>query len=242
MKILKNEKIESEILSNYIKENFHNCSTKLQILEAGCGRQWAIDLSGLHFELTGIDINQKSLEIRKTKYNDLDTIIIGDLQTVDLEHNKYEVIYNSYVLEHIKNAEKVLNNFFSWLKSDGVLILKIPDGKSVYGFITRITPFKFHIFVRRHIFRKKNAGKPGYGPFPTYYSNIISRDGIRKYCQNKNHTVIAEYGINYYISSLNFFNKVFVTFFVKLISVLSLGRLCSSHNALIYIIKKSTVI
>lgn len=109
--ILESSSVEETILSNYIKHNFCNMGF-LNILEAGCGRRWMLKLEGLKYVLTGVDINAKSLEIRKNEYNDLDEIIIGDLRTIELEESKYHVIFNSFVLEHIYGAEKVLDNFF----------------------------------------------------------------------------------------------------------------------------------
>ena len=45
------------------------------------------------------------LHLRRTKYNDLNEMIAGDLRSLDLEKNRYDVIYNSYVLEHIDGAD-----------------------------------------------------------------------------------------------------------------------------------------
>ena len=39
---------------------------ELQILEAGCGRKWPIDLSGVRYRLTGVDLDAKALEAVKT--------------------------------------------------------------------------------------------------------------------------------------------------------------------------------
>src|SRR5215831_3812334 len=68
----------------------------LEILEAGCGRNWAIDLQGIQYRLTGVDLSKKLLEMRKNTLNDLHVAIAGDLRDVKLEPNRYDVIYNSY--------------------------------------------------------------------------------------------------------------------------------------------------
>ena len=46
--------------------------------------------------------------IRKYETCDLDEIIVGDLCNADLPEQEYDVIYNSFVLEHIEGAEGVL--------------------------------------------------------------------------------------------------------------------------------------
>ena len=148
----------------------------LEILEAGCGQRWYLNLNEIEYKLTGADLDKDALEIREKKFQDLDQGILGDLRTINLEENKYDVIYNSFVLEHIQNAEQVLNNFFKWLKPGGILILSIPDRNSVFGFVTRVTPFSFHVFYRKYIQGDKNAGKPGFEPYPTFYDKIVSRE------------------------------------------------------------------
>jgi len=132
----------------------------MQILEAGCWQLWPLNLGGIQYTLTGADINKNALEIRKTKTKDLDEIILVDLRYIDLKKNEYDVIYNSFVLEHIQNAEQILNNFSKWLNPGGLLILRIPDRDSVYGFTSRITPFWFHIFFQEAYYGKSECRKP----------------------------------------------------------------------------------
>ena len=43
-----------------------------------------------------------------------------------------------------------------------------------YNWLQRLTPFWFHVWVYRHIFGAKDAGKPGYGPYRTYRSSVLT--------------------------------------------------------------------
>ncbi len=63
----------------------------------------------------------------------------------DLGVDRFDVIYCSYVLEHIENADVVLNRFVKWIKPNGIIIIKVLDPDSVHGYITRITPHWFHL-------------------------------------------------------------------------------------------------
>jgi len=56
------------------------------------------------------------LLLRKAKHNDLDEMIVGDLRFLDLQKHSYDVILNSYVLEHIHGAKGVPEDFSNWLK------------------------------------------------------------------------------------------------------------------------------
>ena len=133
LKLIESYKDERHILENYIKHKARSGRT-MNILEAGCGRRWAFDLNGFQYTLTGVDFNEHALKIRKDLQKDLHEAIFGDLCTINLEECKYDVIYSSFVLEHIDGAERVLNNFLRWLKPGGILILKIPGRDSVYGY------------------------------------------------------------------------------------------------------------
>jgi 2-polyprenyl-3-methyl-5-hydroxy-6-metoxy-1,4-benzoquinol methylase len=84
-----------------------------------------------------VDIDVHALERRKTKVRDVDEVRVGDLRTPTLfAPASFDVIYNSFVLEHIDGAEQVLDHFLSWLVPGGLLILRVPDRDSVYGFLS----------------------------------------------------------------------------------------------------------
>jgi SAM-dependent methyltransferase len=210
----------------------------LSILEAGCGAAWQLQLQGVRYVLTGVDVNQDALIIRQRDRGDLDVGILGDLRTVSLEDERYDAIYNSFVLEHIENAQRVLDNFSRWLKPGGILILRIPDRHSVYGFLSRVTPFWIHVFYKRYIGGSKTAGKPGHDPFPTIYDAIVSREGIRRWCAARGMTIKEEFGWNYPLARpgvASFAAKSVI----HALRVLSLGRLAGNHINLTYVIEKA---
>lgn len=109
LKMLDNPRVKNSTLAEANKQHYrNNDSTPLDILEAGCGSRWGIDLAGVEYTLTGVDICERDLEIRRNEIKDLDLAIVGDLRTVSLEENAYDIIYNSFVLEHVDGAEQVL--------------------------------------------------------------------------------------------------------------------------------------
>lgn len=224
---------DSLLVSNYIKKKF---SGEIKILEAGCGRRWELDLKGVKYELTGLDLSQEAVEIRKNQLNDLDKTIIGDIRTIHLKDGEYDVIYSSYVLEHVKGAEKALDNFFRWLKPKGILVLRIPDSSTAYGFMSKYSPFWVHVFYKKYIAGDANAGKPGHDPFPTFYDSVISRNGIHAYCQRHGLKIRMEY--SYTIKKSKPFYPIGY-FALKIIGVISFGKLASNRGDLVYIIEKS---
>jgi SAM-dependent methyltransferase len=179
------------------------------------------------------------LEARKMTKRDLDEAIVGDLRHIELPEKHYDVIYSSFVLEHIRGAEQVLLNFIKWLAPGGIMIVRIPDRNSVLGFLTRIAPFWFHVFYYRHIKGDKEAGRPGRGPFPTFYDRIVSSNGIRAFCRQQGLIIAEEYMWRFHTrrrGRLISFEKLLF----KLISLMSFRRLhCEYHN-MTYIIEKPT--
>ncbi len=212
----------------------------LSILEAGCGREWTLDLGPVQYKLTGVDLDAHALDFRKNKIKDLDEAIVGDLCTVQLDSNTYDVIFNAYVLEHIKEADLVLKKFSQWLKAEGLLILLFPDRNSVYGFLTQITPHWIHVLYQRYLapWNNKNAGEKGFGPYPTYHASVVSRAGIQEFCQANNFFIEAEYASNTYIEQSSGFKALLIRSIVNTVYVLSFGKLEPRYNNLIYVLKK----
>jgi SAM-dependent methyltransferase len=235
--LTKNYEQEVKIIEEYIKGIYVH-EELLQILEAGCGQSWTPCLDDIKYVLTGVDLDRAALDIRINVINDLHEVVEGDLTTVILPDHKYDVIYNSYVLEHINGAEQVLKNFVRWIKPGGLIIILIPDPDSVAGFITRVTPHWFHVFYYR-LLGSKTAGKPGFPPYPVHFDSVVSRKGIRDFCSGNNLVILAEYGDGY-IRPGNGIIKYCIHLFKLLVGVISLGKFSSNHTNLLYILKQKS--
>lgn len=227
---------DNKIMEAHIKR-LATPGVQLQILEAGCGQAWPLDLSGVDYSLTGLDIDKDALEIRVNKIQDLHKGIVGDLRTADFPDASFDVIYCSFVLEHVPGAETVMHNFKQWIKPGGIIILRIPDPESVHGVITRVTPHWFHVLYYRLVLRRRNAGQPGYGPYPVHYDSVIWRSGIHGFCNKNGLVVLAEYG-DAYIEPGRGLLKGLINVFKKITSLLSLGHFDHRHTNLMYVIQK----
>ncbi len=227
-----------EVLSREIRSIKHPGKV-LEILEAGCGQQWDLDIGDGGYVLTGIDLDSEALRIRCDETKDLHEGVVGDLRTADFGQRTFDVIFNSYVLEHVPGAQQVLENFNRWVKPGGLIIIMIPDPYSVHGFTARMTPHWFHVLFYRLILGWKNAGKPGYGPYPVTYDKVVSREGIRAFCRENGLVLAAEYGMP---SGLGLnddsLKQKLVEGYKKALQVLSLGYLSADHNDIIFIIRK----
>jgi SAM-dependent methyltransferase len=236
LKLLGSYAEEDALLTAYIRELLDERS-ELQILEAGCGPGWPLKLDGIRYRLVGVDLDREALERRIHVAKDLDEAILADLRSLDLGPRKFDVIYNAFVLEHIENAALVLENFARWLRPGGLLLLKLPDRNTVFGFLTNATPFWFHVLYHRYVLGRRNAGRPGYGPYPTYYDSVVSRPGIRKFCESHDFAIAEERGLCTYGVERHLRAKL-IRLVAMSFGALSLGVLPWRHNNLTYVLMK----
>jgi len=236
VKLLKSWEEDCRLIEKYIKQKA-TAGSPLRILEAGCGQYWPLDLKGIQFTLTGVDVSKDVLDLRRARCNDLSEIIAGDLPFLDLGKNRFDVIYNSFVLEHIDGAERVLENFSNWLKPGGILILRVPDRDCVKGFVTRFTPFWVHMLHTKYVKGVRKAGRTGFGPFRTVFDSIVSRKVIHEFCLLKHFDMKEEQGHEFYLDGqgvIPFLRYLFV----RGVSLLSFGKLPWNYSDLTYILEK----
>lgn len=228
---------ERRILSDTIGD-LGTSRQPLAILEAGCGLSWGLDLKGLESTITGVDVDQNALEQRLNVKKDLNRAICGDLRTVELDDDSYDVIYNSYVLEHIEGAKDVLLRFERWLRPGGIMLVIIPNRDSVWGFMTRVTPFWFHVKFKRYVLRDQKAGTPGYGPFRTYYDKVVSQRGIHDFCRERRLRIKAVYSVGHGRKIWKPSVRAARSIAVFIIHFASLGSLSRKHANLMFVIEK----
>jgi SAM-dependent methyltransferase len=221
-------------MSTYVRSSLND---PLNVLEAGCGRNSTLGLEGMTYRLVGVDIDAESLRLRKEWWNDLDEAIHADLRKVDLPAASFDIVYSVYVLEHIAGAEAVLDRLFEWVKPGGFVVMEIPDGDSVFGWVARHTPHRLHVWYKRHVQRRPNAGRPGFGPYPTVYDDIVSRTAIIRYCERHGIDIALEHGLPIDFRKLGTWAAP-ARWFTGMIGWASRGRLASGHANLQYVLRK----
>jgi SAM-dependent methyltransferase len=137
--------------------------TGQQVLDAGCGYNLPLALP-TGTRLVGLDISPEAL----AKHDRLDDAILGDLETYPLPAAEYDLILCWTVLEHLRHPRAAVENLARALKPGGLLVIRVPNVWSLKGLVTKLTPYRFHVWVYRRLFGYPDAGKPGFAPFPTY--------------------------------------------------------------------------
>lgn len=210
----------------------------LRILEAGCGQRWFIDLDGLAYTLVGVDLDPAALDIRLHQRADLHEATVGDLCTVELPASSFDVIYSSFVLEHVDQADVVLENFARWLKPGGLVVIRVPDRDSFRGLLTRLSPHWFHVFYYRRVLKRPDAGRPGFAPYPTYYHPVISRAGIRRFCEARGLSLRVECGDGSEGYGRPGIVATCAKAVARVVSALTAGRIAWKHANLLYVLCK----
>lgn len=73
----------------------------------------------------GLDVSTWSADyVRRTK--DL-PVVVGDLVDIELTPGAFDVVHASHSLEHMRDPKRALEKVHGWIKSDGLLIIEVPN-------------------------------------------------------------------------------------------------------------------
>lgn len=138
----------------------------LKVLDVGCSNGFKTKMLFDKYDnithITGIDIDNNAIneatdifrENKKYKF---------ELKSIDeLDYNsKYDIIYLSYVLQHLEEPQKVLKKLRNLLTDKGIIIIKVPDDS-----------FKFCYPDKKDLLHKI---------FNLYENQIMKKQDITKY-------------------------------------------------------------
>lgn len=229
-----NSDVAFERLTASLKQALAGRPPPVRIVEAGCGRKWALGDLGARIHLTGIDLDPEALRRRVEERKDLDVAILGNLMEVELPEGSCDVVFNSWVLEHLEHPEAALDRFFSWVRPGGLVVAIFPDRETAKGFVTRISPFFVHVWWYRWVQGRPTAGKPGFEPYPTYFGRVVGRRGMEAYCRRHGYRVLDQIGIRVSRSEVGLLTHSMS----RLIGWLSLGRLDGGYSDIAVVLQK----
>lgn len=221
-----------------VKDNFSGVD-HLDVLEAGCGRAWYLDLDPLRLQITGVDLDEEALQHRAAAVGDLHHAVHGDLRTVDLPAKAFDLTYSAYVLEHVNDVEAVFANFVRWTRPGGLILLRMPDRETVFGLLARSTPYRTHIWFYRYVLRLKDAGREGRPPFPTVYEREMSRSSIVSFFTGHGCDVVGECITVPFVGHDTAFWRL-VRIVMRCVGALTRGRLSGGHTNFSMVIRRRT--
>jgi ubiquinone/menaquinone biosynthesis C-methylase UbiE len=111
----------------YLKR-FLNFENK-KILDMGCGiGKFLLECCQENLDIVGIDINPEYLEIceknfKGTKFKP--SLFLAEAENLPFKNNSFDFINCTELLEHVKRPQKVLNEIYRILKTDGFAFITI---------------------------------------------------------------------------------------------------------------------
>lgn len=102
--------------------------TSFNLLDMGCGTGGALFTVAEAYPnafLNGIDISPEMLNIAQTRLSNISdvTLINDNLETIDIQDSKYDVVINFFVLHHILDQERFLKNLIKGTKTGGDIFI-----------------------------------------------------------------------------------------------------------------------
>ncbi len=209
-------------LTEIVEDLASSRSGEFTILEAGCGRlsHWEYPAGTA---VTGLDISQDQLDRNER----VQKKFLGDVQTWETGR-QWNVVASVYVLEHIDDPRRAVTNMLSWTRPGGLLVLAVPNALSLKGLVTKFTPFGFHGWFYRNIYRRPHA------IFPTVMDWSITPANLRR--QLAGHAIVLE---RFDTETLSRVFNIPYQFLVGLLRVVTLGRWKAGNSNYLLVVRKA---
>ncbi len=206
-----------ESVSLYKQLLYENTKKDSIVLEAGCGFcNLFKEIYAKAKKVIGVDINPKFLE--QNKY--VDEAIVSDLRNMKkIKSNSIDIVFSSWVFEHLKEPLKVFMEFQRILKKGGKVIFITPNRLNYVVILNRLIP----VFIRNIIVRKISKDLVT-DPMKAYYkiNTLKEIDRLSKKAGLKLKKIILN-GDPTYIAICNLFFRIGILI-EKLLDIRSLNK------------------
>jgi SAM-dependent methyltransferase len=112
-------KILKVFLKRYCSKN-----RNMQILDIGCGTGANFETLEKYGNVFGLDNSEEA--VKYCQKNNYFNTILGDIRSVNLDDNRYDLITNLDVLEHLDDDNLAVQKMYKLLKKDGLVIITVP--------------------------------------------------------------------------------------------------------------------
>lgn len=129
-----------QISENSTKELILKYTVPGKILDVGVGLGRLLDLLPDSYEKYGMDISLNYLKHTKQKNIKVCMSLIEDMPYND---KYFDTIICTDVLEHVLDLNDALKNIFRVLKTNGILIIRVPYKENLIIYLDRKMPYKY---------------------------------------------------------------------------------------------------
>lgn len=117
-------------LKNYVK-------SARRVLDCGCGGASILEaVWHPKGEFFGVDISELGIKLGKKRLKQKKNIklLVGDLAKLEFEDNFFDLVYSAYLLEHLNNPERAIEEMIRVTKKGGCLVFIAPNYGSPLSF------------------------------------------------------------------------------------------------------------
>lgn len=221
--------LSGDLFDQRVREQWtEQLGRQLDVLYAGCAHGHGLDLDRIEARVTAVDEDLTPVRRRLEAESGVDSWNLGDLRTVPITPRSFDVAIVSFLLERIGHSALVLDRVLNGLRPGGLLLLRMRDRQSAYGFCSRVTPRWMRRLAWPYLVAE---GTPG--PLPATYERLASRDGLHAFCLTRGLMITDEVRT----TSGPAMGRV-GTAAVGLVDRVSRGRYTSAHDELTMVIRK----
>ena len=181
--------IKKSILKKFKKKIKDKSLNNIKILDIGCGGGLLCEpLSKLGADVIGIDASEKNIKIAKThaRKNNLKINYYCASPENFLYKQKFDVVLNMEIIEHVENVNVFLKESSKFLKKNGVMFIATLN-KTLKSYI-------FAILGAEYILRWLPIGTHDWNMF-------IKPDKLKQICKNNSLILDEVHGVKYNIFS-----------------------------------------
>lgn len=192
---IKNASMRNEWIIQKIKE----IPAGSRILDAGAGnmpyKKYCQHLSYVSQDFGEYDDSACDVGLQNSEWHSKRVNIISDIVDIPVKDNSFDIILCSEVLEHIKNPNKVLEEFARIIKKDGILLLTAP-----FCSITHMAPYYYTNGFSEYWY-KDNLQEQGFKileakPYGNWFE-YVAQELIRfPYVAQRYGKIVNDYGAN----------------------------------------------
>jgi SAM-dependent methyltransferase len=209
-----------------------------RVLEAGAGKRTRLQVPD-SAHVVGVDTDAVAIQ-RNVRLNER---IVADLGLYAAPAASFDLITCWYVLEHVDSPQVLLDRFATWAAPGGLVVIAVPHLASLKAMVTKLTPHRFHVWFKRHLLGARNAGKAGYGPYPTTLRGDIAPHAMAHQLAQWGFAPIFE-GFFEDAKQVAFRHRIRLTGSAwrgvcGLVRVASLGRLDAAHSEYLVVFRRS---
>jgi SAM-dependent methyltransferase len=124
-------------------------------------------------------VGVETLQTERSPRSDADEHRVVDLERLELEKARYDVVLCCNVLEHVRRPLSVLPVLHEGLRPGGLVVIMVPNVVSLKGIVTRLTPFAIH----RWYYRRVAGRHPDCDPAPSVHSLSLRPASLRRHAQ-----------------------------------------------------------